>query len=66
VPIALRNTRRFLRDDTYLPRPARLEICVGPPIEPRSTEADLSWQEIVRLRDTSREWIGRQAGEPLL
>jgi fatty-acyl-CoA synthase len=66
VPIALRNTRRFLRDDTYLPRPARLEICVGPPIVPRPTVADLSWQEIVRLRDTSREWIGHEAGEPLL
>ena len=66
VPIALRNTRHFLRDDTYLPRPARLEICVGHPIEPHLTEPDLSWQEIVRLRDASREWIGRQAGEPLL
>jgi 1-acyl-sn-glycerol-3-phosphate acyltransferase len=66
VPIALRGTRRFLRDDTYLPRPSRLEIHVGPPIEPRSTEAALCWQEIVRLRDTSREWIASEAGEPLL
>ena len=66
VPIALRGTRHFLRDDTYLPRPSRLEIHVGPPIEPRTTEAALSWQEIVRLRDSSRDWIAREAGEPPL
>ena len=66
VPIALCGTRRFLRDDTYLPRPARLEIHVGAPIEPRATEASLSWQEIVRLRDTAREWIAAEVGEPLL
>jgi 1-acyl-sn-glycerol-3-phosphate acyltransferase len=66
VPIALRGTRRFLRDDTYLPRPARLEIHVGAPIEPRPNDAALSWQDIVRLRDASREWIAHQAGEPLL
>ncbi|MGB6430441.1 MAG: AMP-binding protein [Candidatus Acidiferrales bacterium] len=66
VPIALRGTRHFLRDDTYLPRPSRLEIHVGPPIEPRPTEANLSWQEIVRLRDVSRDWIAREAEEPVL
>jgi 1-acyl-sn-glycerol-3-phosphate acyltransferase len=66
VPIALCGTRRFLRDDTYLPRPTRLEIRVGPPIEPRPADAAASWQEIVRLRDTAREWIAREAGEPLL
>ncbi|MGB6546836.1 MAG: AMP-binding protein [Candidatus Acidiferrales bacterium] len=66
VPIALCGTRRFLRDDTYLPRPTRLEIRVGPPIQPHPTEAALSWQEILRLRDTARDWIAREAGEPLL
>jgi hypothetical protein len=49
-----------------LPRPSRLEIHVGAPIEPRTTEAALSWQEIVRLRDSSRDWIAREAGEPPL
>ena len=62
----MRGTRHFLRDDTYLPRPSRLEIHVGAPIEPRTTEAALSWQEIVRLRDSSRDWIAREAGEPTL
>jgi 1-acyl-sn-glycerol-3-phosphate acyltransferase len=66
VPIALCGTRHFLRDDTYLPRPTRLAIHIGPPIEPRPTEEALSWQEIVRLRDTARDWIAHEAGEPLL
>jgi 1-acyl-sn-glycerol-3-phosphate acyltransferase len=66
VPVALCGTRHFLRDDTYLPRPTRVAIRVGPPIETRPTEAAASWQEIVRLRDASREWIAREAGEPLL
>jgi 1-acyl-sn-glycerol-3-phosphate acyltransferase len=66
VPIALRGTRHFLRDDTYLPRPTRLEIHVGAPIEPQPAEEEGSWREIVRLRDASRDWIAREAGEPLL
>jgi 1-acyl-sn-glycerol-3-phosphate acyltransferase len=64
VPVALRGTREFLRDGTYLPRPSKVTITILPALAPRAT-AD-SWQEVVRLRDTAREEIARNAGEPLL
>ena len=32
VPVALRGTRRFLRDKTILPRPSRISVTVCPPL----------------------------------
>ena len=66
VPVALRGTRQFLRDGTWLPRPVRMSVTVCPPIEPRETSAEARWREVVRLRDATREAISAQAGEPLL
>jgi fatty-acyl-CoA synthase len=72
VPVSLAGTRKFLRDGSYLPRPTRVTITVSPPICPRvvsdSSIADkkLVWQELVQLRDATREAIARHSGEPLL
>ncbi|HEY6384278.1 MAG TPA: AMP-binding protein, partial [Candidatus Acidoferrum sp.] len=72
VPVSLAGTRRFLRDGTYLPRPCSVTITVSPPIYPRAVsdpsigEKKLAWQELVRLRDTTREAVARHSGEPLL
>jgi 1-acyl-sn-glycerol-3-phosphate acyltransferase len=72
VPVSLAGTRRFLRDGTYLPRPTSVTITVSPPIYPRNSTGEaeakesLAWHELIRLRDTTREAIGRHTGEPLL
>jgi len=64
VPIALQGTRRVLRDGAWLPRPRRITITICPPIAPPSSAQD--WQNIVRVRDSTREIIARFASEPLL
>ena len=72
IPVSLAGTRRFLRDGTYLPRPTSVTITVSPPIYPRVMsdssigEKKLAWQELVRLRDATREAIAPHTGEPLL
>ncbi len=67
VPVSLAGTRRFLRDRTFLPRPTSVTITLSPPIYPSRAGNDPDHlQEIVRLRDLSREAIARHSGEPLL
>ena len=72
IPVSLAGTRRFLRDGTYLPRPASVTITLSPPIYPRtaantSNSDDASgWHELIRLRDATRDAIVRHSGEPLL
>ncbi|MGH9745273.1 MAG: AMP-binding protein [Candidatus Acidiferrales bacterium] len=64
-PIAIRGARQILRDKTRLPRPGRVTVSFGPLILPDTSAGD-AWQEIVRLRDTTRETIARHTGESLL
>ncbi len=67
VPVSLRGARHFLRDGTYLPRPAAVTITLSSPLSPKTMEPDSSdWHEVVRLRDATREQIARHSGEPLL
>jgi 1-acyl-sn-glycerol-3-phosphate acyltransferase len=72
IPVSLAGTRKFLRDGTYLPRPTNVTITVHPPIYPQTTgnasdHAESSgWHELIRLRDATREAIGRDSGEPIL
>ena len=68
IPVSLAGTRNFLRDHTFLPRPGNVTITLSPPIYPRSSgnSQSANWQELVRLRDASREAIGRYSGEPVL
>lgn len=62
VPVALRGTREFLRDETRLPKPSRLTITICPALSPSGD----GWQEIVRLRDATRAAIAQHCGEHLL
>lgn len=66
VPIALRGTRRLLRDGTWLPRPSRITITVLPPIETPPDASSDDWHEMVRLRDATRALIAGISGESLL
>jgi 1-acyl-sn-glycerol-3-phosphate acyltransferase len=72
LPISLAGARKVLRDGTYLPRPSSVTITVHPPIYPKAASNDgnmpesSEWQELIRLRDTTREVIARDSGEPVL
>jgi fatty-acyl-CoA synthase len=72
IPVSLAGTRKFLRDGTYLPRPTSVTISIHPPIYPQTPgnakdQAESSdWHELIRLRDATREAIGRDSGEPIL
>jgi fatty-acyl-CoA synthase len=68
VPVSLAGTRRFLRDQTILPRPTKVTITLSAPIYPRQIpNGDPNQlQEVVRLRDAARVAIARYSGEPLL
>jgi 1-acyl-sn-glycerol-3-phosphate acyltransferase len=72
IPVSLAGTRRFLRDGTYLPRPTSVTITLSPPIYPNlnssasASKNSSDWQELIRLRDATRDAIVRHAGEPLL
>jgi 1-acyl-sn-glycerol-3-phosphate acyltransferase len=70
IPVSLAGTRNFLREGTYIPRPTSVTITVCPPIYPQAATVpaseSTSWHDLIRLRDKTREAIGRHAGEPVL
>lgn len=59
-PIALQNTRKLLRDGSYLMSPTKIIVTVCDPISPQSND----WQEVVRLRAEVRQVIAKHCGEP--
>ena len=63
-PVAVHGARDILRDKKFLPRPGKVTVTMGPLVTPKSGGGE--WQEIVRLRDETREIIARNSGEPLL
>lgn len=65
-PIALQGVRGIFRDETKMMRPGSITITVGPPILPQNGPGNSAWSEMVRLRDTTREFIGQHCGEPVL
>ncbi len=62
VPLALKGTRRLLREGAWLPRPGTIRLWVGAPIAPEGT----GWKAVVALRDRVREAIAAHCGEPRL
>ena len=72
IPVSLAGTRRFLRDGTILPRPTSVTVTLSPPIYPRVPHAmpqsaeSSNWHDLIRLRDETREAIGRHTSEPVL
>ena len=66
IPVSIAGARRFLRDQTFLPRPSSITITLSPPLFPKLLPANSDWREVVRLRDTVRQQIAHNSGEPLL
>jgi 1-acyl-sn-glycerol-3-phosphate acyltransferase len=67
IPVSIAGARKVLRDGNYLPRHSSITLTLSPPIYPRPVQnAESNWQEVIRLRDTTREAIGRHIGEPIL
>lgn len=60
VPVAIRGTRTVLRGEQWVPRPGRISVEIGRPIEPEGEGFEVA----VRLRDKAREWILTHCGEP--
>ncbi len=61
-PIALKNTRKLLRDGSILLSPTKIEVTVCEPMIPEAND----WQEVVRLRSETRQMIAKYCGEPTL
>jgi 1-acyl-sn-glycerol-3-phosphate acyltransferase len=59
VSVAIRGTRHVLPADTWLPRPGRVHVTIGAPLQP----AGDGWRELVRLRDLARAEIARMSNE---
>jgi 1-acyl-sn-glycerol-3-phosphate acyltransferase len=62
VPIAIRGSRKALRDGTWLPRHIPIELEVLAPLHASGTDV----ADIVRLRDASAEAIAAKIDEPRL
>jgi 1-acyl-sn-glycerol-3-phosphate acyltransferase len=62
VPIAIRGTRRALRDGAWLPRPGPLEVEVGAPIRP--PPAERGFAAYVELREAAAAAIAAMIDEP--
>lgn len=66
VPVALRGTRRFLQDGTWLPKPSRVTVTVCSALVPSASPNGRDLAEVLRLRDEARRVIANYSGEPLL
>ncbi len=62
VPVAIRGSRKALRDGSWLPRHRRIEVEVLDPIMPEGKEI----ADMVRLRDRCAEAVGAKIDEPRL
>ena len=60
LPVAIRGSRALLRGREWLPHPGIVDVTVGAPLQPQSSE----WSEAVRLRNESRAFIVAESGEP--
>ena len=59
VPLALRGTRRVLRDGSWWPRPGPIHLWIGEPLSGQGRE----WRSMVDLRDRTAAAIGAHSGE---
>jgi 1-acyl-sn-glycerol-3-phosphate acyltransferase len=62
IPLALKGTRRMLRDGQFVPRRGSVSLWVGDPLPPQGG----SFRDLVALRDKAREAIGAESGEVIL
>jgi 1-acyl-sn-glycerol-3-phosphate acyltransferase len=67
IPVALAGSRQVLRDLTYMPRHSSITVTLLPPIYPRAgNDPNAEWQEVIRLRDATRDAIALHINEPIL
>jgi 1-acyl-sn-glycerol-3-phosphate acyltransferase len=67
IPVSIAGSRSVLRDGTILPRHSSITLTLSPPIYPRpSQSAESEWQEVIRLRDATRDAVAPHTGESLL
>lgn len=59
-PIALKNTRKLLRDGSFLLTPTSIQVTVCDFVIPSSDD----WQEVNKLRFKTRQMIAKYCGEP--
>ena len=74
IPVVLRGTRSFMRNETWFPRRVPIHVRIGPPSAPPAlglppaVGADApersDWSRAVELRDTVRGWMLAHCGEP--
>lgn len=62
IPLALRGTRKMLRDGQWIPRNRPVSLWVGEPLHPGGG----SFRDLVSLRDEARAIIGAHSGEVVL
>jgi fatty-acyl-CoA synthase len=62
IPLALKGTRRMLRDGQIIPRRGEVSLWVGEPIIPGGE----SFRDLVALRDRARAIIGAESGDVIL
>jgi fatty-acyl-CoA synthase len=62
LPLALRGTRRILRDGLWRPRPGRVQVWLGEPIAPFGS----GWLDVVNLREHVADQLAAHCGEPRL
>jgi len=62
IPLALRGTRKMLRDGQVVPRNRPVSLWVGEPLNPGGD----SFRDLVALRDETRAIIGAHSGEVVL
>jgi len=62
VPLALSGTRKVMRGEWKLPRPARVRLAVLSALTPQGT----GLPELAALRDRVRNAIAAECGEPRL
>ncbi len=60
MPVTLSGTRSMLRGDQWFPRPARIRVHIGAPLEPEGA----GFEAALHLRDAARAVILAQCGEP--
>jgi len=67
IPVSIAGSRSVLRDGTILPRFSSVTLTLSPPIYPRASQsAESEWQEVIRLRDLTRDAIAPHTGESVL
>ena len=74
VPVVLRGTRSFMRNDTWFPRRVPIHVRIGPPSAPPAPGLPApdgadgpersDWSRAIELRDTVRAWMLAHCGEP--